>query len=109
MCSALRARYVRNSEYDAHTSKPLAVQLCFCKEGSEFLVTAENISGHEVGSLRVNDSDCAGYLQQALAGLLGVSSLSLHAVLPDGKILGSLDPSMQVKAISSADMNVSTE
>ena len=80
MCAAPRARYVRDSEHGAHTSESLAVQLCFCKEGSEIRITAESISGHELGSLRVNDSDCAGYLQQALANLLGVSSLSLHAV-----------------------------
>ena len=94
MCSAPRARYVRDSEDTAHTCELLAVHICFCKEGGEFRRTAENTSGHELGSLRVNDSDCACYLQQALAHLYGVSSLSLHVVLPDGQILGSLDPSM---------------
>ena len=102
MCWAPRVRYESASEHSAHTLESLIIQLCFGNEGSEILITAENISGQELCSLRVNGSDTAGNLQQSLGNLLGVSSLNLRAVLPNGQMPGSMDPSMHVNAIISA-------
>ena len=109
MCRGRRVRYVSDSEHAAQTLESLIIQLCFCKEGSEILITAKNISGQELCSLQVNCSDNAGNLQQALGNLLGVSSSNIRAVLPDGQILGSIDRSMHVSAIISADLNANTE
>ena len=109
MCQAPRVRYEGDAEHAAHTLESLTIQLCFGNEGSEILITAESICGQELCSLRVSGSDNAGKLQQALGILLGVSSLSFRAVLPDGQLLGSMDPSMHVNAIISADLNANTE
>ena len=99
MCQGPRVRYESDSEHAAHTLELVTIQLCFATEGSDILITAESISGQELCSLLVNGSDNVGNLQQALGNLLGVISLNLRAVLPDGQMLGSMDPSIHVNAI----------
>ena len=54
MCRAPRVRYEADSEHAAPTLESLTIQLCFCKESSEILITADQHDDEVQISIRDN-------------------------------------------------------